>query len=216
MKIAIIGAGVVGGYLAKAWHDAGHEPFLSFSREPVRLQAKAQDLEIGVRWGSGREAVTDAPVVLLSAKYWVIEEALDQAGSLAGKTVPDNTNPCQFDPQGRFERMIAEDTSAAEVLAGRNPEAVWVKAFSSLQPSALARAAKLPEEARPAVPYATNNSDAARLAEQLIREAGGAPRNIGALDHAKWMEIGGYLAMTDKLPRAGLDKRLHALKENAQ
>ena len=64
MEIAIIGAGHIGGNIARRLAAAGHVITVSFSRDPERLSALAA--EIGARVDKPADAVVDAEVVVVS------------------------------------------------------------------------------------------------------------------------------------------------------
>lgn len=64
MKIGIIGAGMIGGTLARHLVKLGHEVFLANSRGPDSLREFAS--EIGAKAVTVREAATTGPVVIVS------------------------------------------------------------------------------------------------------------------------------------------------------
>src|SRR5215207_5695563 len=92
MRIGIIGAGRIGGNCATQFARGGHEVMLSFSRDPSRLEALAGEIGRGASVGSPAEAAQFGEVVVLSVPWDLIDEALEQAGSLQGKIVIDTTN----------------------------------------------------------------------------------------------------------------------------
>lgn len=57
MRIGIIGAGRIGGGIARQLGIAGHELKLSFSRDPARLERLATEIGSLASAGSPREAV---------------------------------------------------------------------------------------------------------------------------------------------------------------
>jgi 8-hydroxy-5-deazaflavin:NADPH oxidoreductase len=91
MRIGIIGAGRIGGGLARQL-AAGHELKLSFSRDRTKLEQFAQELGPTASAGTAAEAVEFGDVVVFSVPRSVLPDALQQAGSLAGKIVIDTTN----------------------------------------------------------------------------------------------------------------------------
>ena len=125
MKIAIIGAGNVGGALAKSSVRAGHSVTLS-AKDPAHAEAKAKDTGArAVR--SAVEATKGAEVVILAVPYSAIDAVLGEIGdALAGKVVIDVTN--------RMKRpAIAESidgASAAEEIQRKVPQAKVAKAFN--------------------------------------------------------------------------------------
>jgi hypothetical protein len=89
MRLGIIGAGHVGGNIARLAALAGYDVTVSFARDRANLTALAT--EIGGTAGESADAAA-ADLVVLSVPWGVIDEALAQAGSLAGRIVIDTTN----------------------------------------------------------------------------------------------------------------------------
>src|SRR3989442_4023030 len=125
MNIAIIGAGNVGGALAKSSVRAGHSVTLS-AKDPAHAEAKAKDTGArAVR--SAVEAAKGAEVIILAVPYSAVDAVLGELGdALAGKVVIDVTN--------RVKRpAIAESidgASAAEEIQRKAPRAKVAKAFN--------------------------------------------------------------------------------------
>src|SRR5260370_25887765 len=101
MRIGILGAGNVGGTLGRGWATKGHEVFFGVPRPQ---DAKTQDLIGGIgpkaRAGTVADAAGFAEVIVLATPWQVTEDAIKQAGSLAGKVVVDCTNPLNADFSG--------------------------------------------------------------------------------------------------------------------
>jgi ketol-acid reductoisomerase len=93
LKIGIIGAGHIGGTLARLWVAAGHEVLIS-SRHPEELRPLAQSLGAKARVGTPREAALFGDVVLVSVPYGALPQiGRDLKAELAGKIVLDTGNP---------------------------------------------------------------------------------------------------------------------------
>ena len=119
MKVAVIGAGNVGGTLAGALSKKGHRIVLGV-RDPDASKYK----ELAKRIGDGtevlglREAADGAEVVILATPWSVTEAVLEQvAGALVGKILLDCTNP--ISPS--FRLLLGHTTSGGEMVAA------WVK-----------------------------------------------------------------------------------------
>jgi predicted dinucleotide-binding enzyme len=126
MKIGIIGAGHIGGTLAKLWVAAGHEVLIS-SRHPEELRPLAQSLGPKARVGTPREAALFGDVVLESVPYGALPQVgRDLTAELAGKIVLDTGNPYpQRDGDMALEARRAGQPIAIP-LAGDDPEALAV------------------------------------------------------------------------------------------
>jgi predicted dinucleotide-binding enzyme len=85
MKIGIIGAGRIGGGLARQLAGAGHQVLLSFSRDQAKLDEFAGQIGPEASVGSPADAVAFGEVVVISVPWNVLPAALEQAGPLTGK-----------------------------------------------------------------------------------------------------------------------------------
>jgi predicted dinucleotide-binding enzyme len=181
MRIGIIGAGRIGGNAARLFAQAGHEIIVSFSRDPARLQALADD--IAGRVGSPREAAEFGDVVLLSVPWPLLDDVLAEAGSLDGKIVIDTTN--QFGRDG-WEDLGGR--TAAQVNAARMPGARYTKAFNTLTSGFQAEAAGRTGPDRVVMFLCGDDESAKQVVAGLIDDAGFTPIDIGGTAHAAPME----------------------------
>ncbi len=90
MRIGIIGAGHIGGNIARQAGRGGHNAMLSFARDADKLESLAR--ELGASVGTPAETVAFGDVVVVSVPWPVLPAALEQAGNLSGKIVIDTTN----------------------------------------------------------------------------------------------------------------------------
>ena len=178
MNVAVIGAGRIGGNIARLLAGAGHSVTLAFARDPAALQRRAD--EIGAAAATPADAVAGAEVVVLSVPWGAIAEALEQAGSLAGKVVIDTTNPFGSGP------MPAEGQTAAAFNAARMPGARYTKAFNTLTSAFQAQVAH--REPRVVQWLCGDDDEAKVLVAGLIRDAGYAPVDLGGTEHCAVME----------------------------
>lgn len=190
MRIGIIGAGAVGGALARHWTRAGHELLLA-SRHPERLRGRDLPLasrhpeRLAGRAGTPREAAAFAETVLLAVPFWEIDEALALAGPLDGRLVLDATNP--YEPG--FTLAPTRLGSAAADLQAKLPRATVVKAFNALDAGQL----DMGGGGRiGALCFADDEAAYARAAA-LVRDATFVPVFGGGLARAALGEAGGPL-----------------------
>jgi 8-hydroxy-5-deazaflavin:NADPH oxidoreductase len=187
MKIGIIGAGKIGGTLAKLWVNAGHEVLIS-SRHPDELKPLAQSLGSKAHVGTPREAAMFGDVVLISIPYGALPQVgKDLASVLAGKVVLDTGNPYpERDGDMAVEaRRKGTGVASAEYLPGVR----LVRAFNAINYKSLQSEAHRAGELV-AIPLAGDDSHALAVASQLVKDAGFEPVLVGPLSSARLFDFG--------------------------
>ena len=191
--VAIIGTGNIGSRLAAAF-AAGGQDFLLAGRDREAARKVAADLDGHADVVSVDEAVEQAGVLVLAVWLDAFKELIDQYGErLAGKVIVDPTNPVGPDGAGGYRKIIGEQESSGQILAGLLPAgARLVKAFGTLSaPSLAAAARRKPEQA--VLFYAADDDDAGDLVAGLISVAGFDPVRVGGLDQSIRIEMYGDL-----------------------
>lgn len=122
MKIAILGAGRVGGTLGAGWAKAGHD--VTFG---VRTPDDAKYEGLAGPAVSIAEAVRSAELIVLATPWAAAQSALEAAGDFGGKPLIDATNP--IGPG--LSLTHGHDDSGAEQVARWAPTAKVVKGFNS-------------------------------------------------------------------------------------
>jgi 8-hydroxy-5-deazaflavin:NADPH oxidoreductase len=181
MRIGIVGTGRIGANAARLFAKAGHDVMLSFSRDQDKLAALAA--ELGGRAASPREAVAASEVVFLSVPWRLMDEVLEQTGSLEGRIVIDTTN--QFGTGG-WEDLGGR--TAAQVNAARMPGARYTKAFNTLTSGFQAEAAGRTGPDRVVMFLCGDDDEAKRVVAGLIDDAGFTPVDLGGTADAAPME----------------------------
>lgn len=179
MRIGIIGAGNIGGNIARRLALAGHDVTVSFARDQAKLAALAADT--GATVGNPSRAAT-AEVVVLSVPWGMIDTALAAAGPLAGKVVVDTTN--QFGPGGAIDL----GHTAARHNADRLPGARYTKCFNTLTAGFQAQAAGRSGDARVVQWLCGDDEEAKAIVGQLVDDAGYVPVDLGGIDQCAVME----------------------------
>ena len=200
--VAIIGTGNIGSTLA-ADFAAGGQDFLLAGRD----QEAARKLAAGLGGHAGAatvdEAVDRAGVLVLAVWLDAFEQLIAQYGErLAGKVIVDPTNPVGPDSDGSYRKVIPEQESSGQILAGLLPAgARLVKAFGTLSAPTLSAAARQEPE-RAVLFYAADDTAAGDLVAGLIRAAGYEPVRVGGLDQSIRIEMFGDLHEYGALGRA--------------
>lgn len=175
MKIAIIGAGNVGGALAAKWAKVGHTVTVA-GRDQEKTRAKAQ--QVGAAAATPKDAVKDADVVVFAVPSANLLAAAKEAGDLKGKIVIDATNI--MGPAARTSE------SPALALAKAVPGAKVVKTFNTAFAQIHAETAGKHE--KPSQVLVGDDADAKDTVKVLIAEAGFEPWDAGGLDMAPDLE----------------------------
>lgn len=212
MKIGIIGAGNIGGTVARKLAAAGHDVKLAGSRGPEAVRALAE--KIGATPVSSQDATRDVEVIVLSIPFARIPDVARLFADVPPGTVVIDTS--NYYPM--------RDGQIAEVDAGK-PESVWtseqlgrpvVKAFNAVLAHTLAengRPAGSP--GRIAIPVAGGDALASKTAQHLVDIAGFDAVDAGGLD-SSWRQQPGTPAYCTELPAAELTQALDAAnKERA-
>ena len=182
MKIGIIGAGRIGGGIARQLAGAGHEVLLSFSRDQATLADLARQIGPAAGVGSPAEAAGFGEVVVISVPWSTLPLALEQAGTLAGKIVVDTTNQFGAPP------LPAEGQTAAAFNAARMPGARYTKSFNTLTSAFQASAAGRSGDERVVQWLCGDDAAAKDVVARLIEDAGFVPVDLGGTAGCAVME----------------------------
>jgi predicted dinucleotide-binding enzyme len=177
MKIAILGAGNVGGALGTAFAAAGHEVVFGVrdpASEKTQMALSAVD---GARATEPVAAVDGADAVVFALRWDAV------AGTVA--TLPPLDGRIVIDAMNRVSGP-ARTTSATEDLADLLPGARLVKCFNTIGFENLASAR---DRAVPAAMFAAgDDAQAKRVALDLAGQIGFDPQDAGPLANAKILE----------------------------
>ncbi len=191
--VAIIGTGNIGSGLA-ANFAAGGQDFILAGRDQEAAGKLAADLGGHAEVVSIGEAVERADVLVFAVWMDAFEQLIDQYGDrLAGKVIVDPSNPVGPDGAGGYHKVIGEQESSGQILAGLLPSgARLVKAFGTLSAPSLSAAARREPE-RAVQFYAADDTAAGDLVAELIRTGGYEPVSVGGLDQSIRIEMFGDL-----------------------
>lgn len=180
--LGFIGAGNIGGQLARLAVANGYDVVLSNSRGPETLVDLVEELGDQARAGTVEEAATDGDIVVVSTPLRAIKEV--PVEPLAGKTVIE-TNNYYWQRDGHIPELDDESTTVAELLQAHLPQAHVVKAFNHIYASALIEdgsPAGTPD--RRALIIAGDDEAAKAEVAELIDTFGFDPVDIGALSES--------------------------------
>jgi 8-hydroxy-5-deazaflavin:NADPH oxidoreductase len=189
MRIAVIGAGNVGGGFSRAAVAAGHDVVVS-AAHPEKAQALAS--EVGAQSASSNtEAVRDAQVVVLAVPASEAPAVAAEVASAApGAVVVDATNPLN----ATFDGLAIEGTSGAEAVQRAAGSTPVVKAFNTVFASRYAAPA---EQGTPLTVLVAGDDAAARgTVAELATSLGFAPVEAPSLRFARTLEELAFLNIT--------------------
>jgi predicted dinucleotide-binding enzyme len=205
MKIGIIGAGMIGGTLARRLAQLGHDVAIANSRGPETLTALASD--VGARAVTAAEAARSGEIVVVTIPQKAVK---DLPSNLFADVPPEVV---VIDTGNYYP---ARDGSIPPIEQGQ-PESAWVadrigrpviKAFNNIFfKSLLERGTPRGSEGRVAIPVAGDATGAKSKVMQLIDELGFDPVDAGGLDES-WRQQPGTPCYTGDLPAAELKRAL--------
>jgi predicted dinucleotide-binding enzyme len=182
MRIAIIGAGSVGGTLGKAWLKRGYDVLWGI-RNPADPKYASLPKD---RVKPPAEAVDVADIVVIATPWSSTEAAVKSLGSsLANKIVIDCTNPLGIGPDG-LQLVLGFETSAAEQIASWAPGAFVFKTLNTTGSDNMANAAMYP--LKPLMLVAGDDADKMAVVMDLVRTLGFDPIDAGPLKNARLLE----------------------------
>jgi 8-hydroxy-5-deazaflavin:NADPH oxidoreductase len=162
MRIAILGAGNVGGALARLWTEAGYDV------QTARSTGHPTPAEIGPA----------SDVVAVCVPWQAAESALAACGGLSGKVIIDCTNPLAPNLEGL---LVGGTTSAAERIQQLYPDASVVKAFNSVGAGLFGAGAVDGF-------FCGDDAAAKQKVEELVAAARFRPVDVGPLRNARYLE----------------------------
>ena len=177
MRVAILGAGNVGGGLGKAFAAVGHDVVFGV-RDPESTKTLAALGEIpDASAASPADAVEGADVVVFAIRPVAINSTVSELPPLTGRVVIDAMN--------RFDAEVPSHATTHD-LAQLLPGAKLAKAFNTIGFENFTTAA---QRAVPAAMFvASDDADAKRVAMGLAQEIGFRPEDAGGLANAKVLE----------------------------
>jgi predicted dinucleotide-binding enzyme len=178
MKIGIIGAGVIGGIIAKKLAVAGHEVKIYSQGEQQKLEKRAR--ELGVLASTKDDVTNNVDVVVVSVPTVAISETSDIFVNVPDKLIVIDTSNYYPFRDGEIEDLKngkVESVWVSEVL--RRPV---IKAFNNLLAYSLEHGGKAEgAEGRIAMAVSGDDHQAKEIVSTLINDAGFDAVDAGTL-----------------------------------
>ncbi|UCM88893.1 NADPH-dependent F420 reductase [Streptomyces marincola] len=178
MRIGCVGAGQVGGTLARFFTGLGHEVLVANSRDPRTLSGLVADIGGATRAGTAAQAAAFGDVVVVSVPWGRYREL--PADALGGKVVIDT---CNYLPRrdGHDPDLDDGTTTSSEKIQSFTQSRL-IKTFN------VSFAANLRDRARPpgdpdrlALPVSGDDAEAKALVCGLVHAVGFDPVDAGGL-----------------------------------
>ena len=186
MRIAILGSGLMGAKLGTIWARAGHDVVFSYARSEQKLKKLAREARGNAKAGTPAEAARDADALLLAVHWSRVDDVLQQAGDLSGKTLISCSLPMNADDSGL---VIAHTSSGAEALAKKVPKARVVSAFGTVPSEVFFGVfAARRKKVKPSLVYCGDDAKSKKIAAELIRDVGFDPVDAGPLRIGRYTE----------------------------
>jgi len=186
MRIGILGSGLMGAKLGTIWARAGHAVVFSYAHSEQKLKRLARTAKGKAQAGTPREATQEADALLLAVHWSRVDDVLQQAGDVSGKTIVSCSLPMNADDTGL---VIAHTSSGAEELAKKVPKARVVSAFGTVPSEVLFGVFAARKKAkRPSLVYCGDDARSKKTAATLIRDVGFDPVDAGPLRIARYTE----------------------------
>ncbi len=190
MKIAIIGAGNVGGALGKQWAKAGHTIVFGV-RNPGQGKTQPPLAEIGTSATSATisQAAHSADVIVLATPWAAVSEVVAAMGDVKGKIIIDCTNPLSLQGDGSLSLAVGFTTSGAEEIERQAVGAQVAKAFNTYGWENFADSSYPGYgDLKPAMFFCTDSDKARELVQKLAKDLGYEPVDTGGLGMARSLE----------------------------
>lgn len=177
--IGFLGAGRIGGTLARLAIDAGYKVVLSNSRGPETLSDLIAQLGPHARAETPAEAATAADIAVVAVPLGAYQQV--PAEPLAGKVAIDTTNYYP-DRDGHIAELDDRNTTTSQLLQAHLPASHVVKAFNTIFSEHLATLAR-PHDAtdRSALPIAGDDQAARETVTAFLDAIGYDTYDAGPL-----------------------------------
>jgi 8-hydroxy-5-deazaflavin:NADPH oxidoreductase len=204
MRLGIIGAGHIGGTLARHFVRGGHEIAISNSRGPETLQDVIEELGGRARAMTAAGAARFGEVVVVSIPFSRHRDL--PSNGFAGKVVIDTNN---YYPRrdGHFPDLDSDRTSSSELLQRHLAGARVVKAFNAILWSHLRDLGRpAGDPSRLGIPISGDDDDAKRIVARLIDQIGFDAVDVGTLSDGRLQQPGATIYGADLTAEAIRDR----------
>lgn len=190
MKIGIIGSGVVGQVLAKAFKNEGHDVMLGTRDTAKEELVKFKNENAAISIGTFEETAAFGELLVLATGGSVTENAVLLAGlnNFSNKVVIDATNPIAKEPpvNGVLKFYTDYNSSLMEKIQQLIPEARLVKAFNSVGNLVMYKPKF--KDGTPTMFICGNDDEAKKTVTDILTSFGWETEDMGKAEAARAIE----------------------------
>ena len=183
MRIAIMGAGNVGGELGKGWARAGHTVVYGVTDPDAGKHAVLA--AGGARITTVAEAARDTDAIVLAVPWVAVPDVIANCGPLEGRLILDATNPLAFGAEG-LALTLGFSTSGGETVAALAPGAFVFKTMNQVGFAVMSDT--IGYLSKPVMFVAGDDASHKAIVFGLVADLGFAPRDAGPLDRSRLLE----------------------------
>jgi 8-hydroxy-5-deazaflavin:NADPH oxidoreductase len=182
LRIAVLGAGNIGGTLGRKWAAAGHKVAFGVTNpDSERAQKLQTELGNGVTIGSAADALVDSDIVVMALPGRVMDETITtHAAQLDGKIIIDTAN-----------KLGGGSMNSFATFQKHTPHAQIFRAFNTLGWENFAN--PVFDGIQADLFYCGPDGDARAVAEQLIVDVGLRPMRLGDAEQVGLVDSVGSL-----------------------
>lgn len=190
MKVGILGSGIVGQVLAKAFTSEGHQAMLGTRNTSKEEVVKFKNANPNINTGTFEQTAKFGDLIVLAVHGGSYEDVISLTGkkNFSNKIVIDATNPIAAAPpdNGVLKFFTSLDESLMEKIQKIIPEAKLVKAFNSVGNSQMYKPHY--KEGKPTMFICGHDDAAKKTVTDILTAFGWETEDMGKAEAARAIE----------------------------
>ncbi|HVM87805.1 MAG TPA: NAD(P)-binding domain-containing protein [Puia sp.] len=190
MKVGILGSGIVGQVLAKAFASEGHDVTLGTRNTSKEDVVKFKNANPGTHIGSFADTAAFGELIVLAVAGSAVGEVINLSlkNNFKNKIVIDATNPIASAPpvNGVLQFFTGADESLMEKIQKIIPDAKIVKAFNSVGNAFMYKPNF--KDGKPTMFICGNDDNAKKTVTDILTSFGWETEDMGKVESARAIE----------------------------